>query len=69
MQNGDKITVDLVHIFYWYVKNHKPKAEYYEDVDGNIELYIPESKEYTEFRIKIPKDNKKYYLTLDKQTK
>lgn len=55
MKNGDKTTVDLVKIFYWYVKNHTPKAEYYEDEEGNVELYIPESKEYTEFRIKIPK--------------
>ena len=69
MKNGDKIPVDLVNLFYWCVKNHKPQAEYYEDEEGNVELYIPETKEYTDFRIKIPKNSEMLKFIIDKRTK
>ena len=69
MKNGDKVTVDLVQMFYWFVKNHRPQAEYYEDEEGNVELYIPEAKEYTAFRINIPKNSKIFDFAIDKQTK
>ena len=51
LKNGDMITVDLKTIF----PNSIICGEYFEDDDGNVEIYIPEGVCHTSFYIKIPK--------------
>ena len=51
LKNGDMITVDLKTIF----PNSLICGEYFEDDDGNVEIYIPEGVCHTSFYIKIPK--------------
>ena len=46
------MTVDLKAIF----PNSLVCGEYFEDDDGNIEIYIPEGVCHTGFYIKIPKN-------------
>jgi hypothetical protein len=52
LKNGDMMTVDLKAIF----PNSLVCGEYFEDDDGNIEIYIPEGVCHTGFYIKIPKN-------------
>ena len=52
LKNGDMITVDLKTIF----PNSLVCGEYFEDDNGNVEIFIPESVCNTSFYIKIPKN-------------
>lgn len=51
--NGDMIQFDLKNIF----PNSIVCGEYFEDVDGNVEIYVPEGICHTSFYIKIPKNS------------
>lgn len=53
-KNGDMIQVDIKNIF----PNGIVCGEYFEDVDGNVEIYIPEGVCHTSFYIKMPKHQK-----------
>lgn len=64
-KNGDKISIDLATFFSAY---DDVVGEYYQDENGNVEIYIPKSEFHTEFYIKLPKDTK-IKKTIDKQTK
>ena len=52
-KNGDMIQIDLKHIF----QNSIICGEYFEDDNGNVEIYIPEGVCHTSFYIKIPKNS------------
>ena len=54
LKNGDIIQVDLKSIF----PNSIVCGEYFEDDNGNMEIYIPEGVCHTSFYIKIPKNHK-----------
>lgn len=54
LKNGDMIQVDLKSIF----PNSIVYGEYFEDDNGNMEIYIPEGIYHTSFYIKIPKNYK-----------
>ena len=57
-KNGDIVSVDLRVIF----QNATVYGQYFVDENGNAEIYVPESENYTSFNIKLPN-------TLDKETK
>lgn len=56
--NGDIIGFDLRDI----LKSSIVYGQYFVDENGNAEIYVPASENYTSFNIKLPN-------TLDKQTK
>ena len=51
-KNGDKISMNLANFFSTY---EFVDGEYYQDENGNVEIYIPETENYTGFYIKLPK--------------
>ena len=53
-QNGDIIQINLKDIF----PNSIICGEYFEDDDGNVEIYIPEGVCHTSFYIKVEKSPK-----------
>jgi hypothetical protein len=53
LKNGDMIQIDLKNIF----PNSIVCGEYFEDDNGNVEIYIPEGICHTSFYIKIPKNS------------
>lgn len=53
-KNGDILTFDLRTIF----PNATIAGQYFEDDNGNVEIYIPETELYTSFYIKVPKNTK-----------
>lgn len=50
-KNGDIIGFDLRTIF----PDATIYGQYFEDDDGNAEIYIPAMEQYTSFNIKLPK--------------
>lgn len=54
-KNGDKISMNLATFFSAY---DDVTGEYYQDENGNVEIYIPENEFHTEFYMKLPKDTK-----------
>lgn len=53
-KNGDILTFDLRTVF----PNATIAGQYFEDNNGNVEIYIPETELYTSFYIKVPKSEK-----------
>ena len=53
LKNGDMIQFDLRSAF----PNATVFGEYFEDENGNIEIYIPEGENHTSFYIKIPQSS------------
>lgn len=53
-KNGDILTFDLRTVF----PNATIAGQYFEDDEGNVEIYIPETELYTSFYIKVPKNTK-----------
>ena len=53
-QNGDIIQCDLRTIF----PNATVTGQYFEDDEGNVEIYIPENEYHTSFCVKLPKNKK-----------
>ena len=53
-KNGDILTLDLRTVF----PNATIAGQYFEDDNGNVEIYIPETGLYTSFYIKLPKNTK-----------
>ena len=53
-KNGDLITFDLRKVF----PNATIAGQYFEDEDGNVEIYVPETPCLTSFYIKLPKSEK-----------
>jgi hypothetical protein len=49
-KNGDKIPIDLKEFF---KDNHNVLGVFYEDDDGNVEIYVPETEQYTGFYLKV----------------
>ena len=50
-KNGDIIQFDLKTVF----PNSTISGQYFEDDEGNVEIYIPEGVYNTSFYIKLPK--------------
>ena len=53
-KNGDLIPFDLRKVF----PNATIAGQYFEDEDGNVEIYVPETPYLTSFYIKLPKSEK-----------
>lgn len=53
-KNGDIITFDLRTVF----PNAIIAGQYFEDDNGNVEIYVPETNCVTGFYIKLPKNQK-----------
>ena len=53
-KNGDILTFDLRQVF----PNDTIAGQYFEDEEGNVEIYVPETELYTSFYIKVPKNTK-----------
>lgn len=53
-KNGDILTFDLRTVF----PNATIAGQYFEDDEGNAEIYISETELYTGFYIKLPKNTK-----------
>ena len=51
-KNGDKISINLANLFSAY---KDVDGEYYQDENGNVEIHIPETENYTDFYVKLPK--------------
>lgn len=54
-KNGDKVSIDLSNFFTAF---DIVEGEFYQDDEGNAEIYIPETKYYTSFYVKLPKIQK-----------
>lgn len=54
-KNGDKVSINLANFFSAF---EFVEGEFYQDDDGNVEIYIPEAKQYTSFYVKLPKFQK-----------
>ena len=53
-KNGDILKFDLRKV----LPNATVAGQYFEDDNGNVEIYIPETDYYTSFYIKVPKNMK-----------
>ena len=53
-KNGDIITLDLRQVF----PNATVAGQYFEDEEGNVEIYVSETPYLTSFYIKVPKNTK-----------
>ena len=53
-KNGDIVEFDLKRIF----PNAIISGQYFQDDEGNVEIYISENEYHTDFYIKLPKIQK-----------